>query len=185
MVLENKLGLNNSAELANAEEKITKLKAKELYDTGFINKIEVGTFIGLAEIHKYLFDDIYEFAGKIREVNIAKGGFRFAPVIYLKPALEHIDQMPQSDFSEIVEKYVEMNVAHPFREGNGRTGRILISYLLVKNELSPLVIEAKDKEAYINFLNTDDVDGFYDFAVDVLEREEKRISQFQNKESLT
>lgn len=150
MVLENKLGLNSSSELANAEEKITKFKAKELYDTGFINKLEVGTYKGLAEIHKYLFDEIYEFAGEVREVNIAKGGFRFAPVIYLKAAIENIDKMPQSSFDEIVEKYVEMNVAHPFREGNGRAARIWLD-LIFKQELK-LVIDWSiiDKDDYLS-----------------------------------
>ena len=124
MILQNKLGLTNEAELARAEEKLSKTRALELYDTGLLDTFEVGTFKGLAAIHKYLFGDVYEFAGQMRTVNIAKGNFRFAPVMYLRPALESIDAMPQSSFDEIIEKYVEMNVAHPFREGNGRSTRI-------------------------------------------------------------
>ena len=117
MALQNKLGLTDELELAREEERISKQKALALYDTGLLNTFPVGTFAGLAMIHKYLFEDIYEFAGQMRTVNIAKGNFRFAPVMYLHPALESIDQMPQSTFDEIIEKYVEMNVAHPFREG--------------------------------------------------------------------
>ncbi|HOH38506.1 MAG TPA: Fic family protein, partial [Spirochaetota bacterium] len=118
-MIENKLNIYNQVELAKAEEKISKLKAKKLFDTGDILKAEVGTFAGLSFIHKYLFEDIYHFAGQIRDVNIAKGNFRFVPLMYLKQALEQIDAMPQSNFDQIVEKYVEMNIAHPFREGNG------------------------------------------------------------------
>ena len=123
-MLENKLGITNSIELAKEEERITKIEAIELFENKILDKIEVGTYKGLAEIHKYLFEDIYDFADKIRNVNIAKGNFRFAPVMYLKVALENIEKMPQSNFDEIIEKYVEMNVAHPFREGNGRSTRI-------------------------------------------------------------
>lgn len=133
MILQNKLGLTSEAELARAEEKLSKTRALELYDTGLLDTFEVGTFKGLAAIHKCLFGDVYEFAGQMRTVNIAKGNFRFAPVMYLRPALESIDAMPQSSFDEIIEKYVEMNVAHPFREGNGRATRIWLDLMLKKN----------------------------------------------------
>lgn len=138
MILENKLGLTNQVELAKVEEKLSKQKAKELYDCGKINEIEVGTFKGLSEIHEFLFSDIYNFAGKIRSVNIAKGNFRFAPVMYLEHSLQHIDQMPQTSFEEIIKKYVEMNIAHPFREGNGRSTRIWLD-LILKEELQKVV----------------------------------------------
>ena len=138
MALQNKLGLTDELELAREEERISKQKALALYDTGLLNTFPVGTFAGLAMIHKYLFEDIYEFAGQMRTVNIAKGNFRFAPVMYLRPALESIDQMPQSTFDEIIEKYVEMNVAHPFREGNGRSTRIWLDSIL-KKELHQVV----------------------------------------------
>ncbi|ONN40433.1 protein adenylyltransferase Fic [Enterococcus mundtii] len=138
MILENKLGLTNQVELAKAEEKLSKQKAKELYDSGKINEIEVGTFKGLSEIHDFLFSEIYDFAGKIRTVNIAKGNFRFAPVMYLEQSLMHIDQMPQTSFEEIIKKYVEMNIAHPFREGNGRSTRIWLD-LILKEELQKVV----------------------------------------------
>ena len=138
MILENKLGLTNQVELAKAEEKLSKQKAKELYDSGKINEIEVGTFKGLSEIHDFLFSEIYDFAGKIRTVNIAKGNFRFAPVMYLEHSLKHIDQMPQTSFDEIIKKYVEMNIAHPFREGNGRSTRIWLD-LILKEELQKVV----------------------------------------------
>ena len=138
MALQNKLGLTDELELAREEERISKQKALELYDTGLLNTFPVGTFAGLAMIHKYLFEDIYEFSGQMRTVNIAKGNFRFAPVMYLHPALESIDQMPQSTFDEIIEKYVEMNVAHPFREGNGRSTRIWLDSIL-KKELHQVV----------------------------------------------
>ncbi|EPD0885563.1 protein adenylyltransferase Fic [Staphylococcus pseudintermedius] len=137
-MLENKLGLTNQVELAKVEEKLSKQKAKELYDCGKINEIEVGTFKGLSEIHEFLFSDIYDFAGKIRSVNIAKGNFRFAPVMYLEHSLQHIDQMPQTSFEEIIKKYVEMNIAHPFREGNGRSTRIWLD-LILKEELQKVV----------------------------------------------
>ena len=136
MILENKLGLTNQVELAKVEEKLSKQKAKELYDCGKINEIEVGTFKGLSEIHEFLFSDIYDFAGKIRSVNIAKGNFRFAPVMYLEHSLQHIDQMPQTSFEEIIKKYVEMNIAHPFR--NGRSTRIWLD-LILKEELQKVV----------------------------------------------
>ena len=132
MILENKLGITDQIELAKAEEKISKQKARQLFDSGDIHRVEVGRFAGLAFIHDYLFGDIYAFAGKIREVNIAKGNFRFVPVIYLEAALKHIDPMPQGTFDEIIEKYVEMNVAHPFREGNGRATRIWLDLMLKK-----------------------------------------------------
>ena len=138
MILENKLGLTNQVELAKVEEKLSKQKAKELYDCGKINEIEVGTFKGLSEIHEFLFSDIYDFAGKIRSFNIAKGNFRFAPVMYLEHSLQHIDQMPQTSFEEIIKKYVEMNIAHPFREGNGRSTRIWLD-LILKEELQKVV----------------------------------------------
>ncbi len=149
MALENKLGIENSAELARMEEKISKLKAIELYENIFINESEIGKFSGLAKIHTFLFDEIYDFAGKVRTVNIAKGNFRFAPVMYLEAALKHIDEMPQSTFDEIIEKYVEMNVAHPFREGNGRSTRIWLD-LILKKELKSVVDWNKvDKEDYL------------------------------------
>ena len=124
MALENKLGLQSSADLAREEERISKKKALELFETGALDRLEAGKFSSLRAIHKFLFDDIYDFAGELRTVNIAKGNFRFAPVMYLQAALDSIDKMPQSTFDEIIEKYVEMNVAHPFREGNGRSTRI-------------------------------------------------------------
>lgn len=130
MVLQNKLHIKDPAELARCEEKISKDKAKQLYDSGLINSVPIGKFDGLAVIHKYLFADIYEFAGEIRDFNLAKGQFSFAPVMYLVPALEYIDNMPQENFNQIIEKYVEMNVAHPFREGNGRSMRIWLDLML-------------------------------------------------------
>ena len=149
MALQNKLGLTDELELAREEERIGKQKALALYDTGLLNTFPVGTFAGLAMIHKYLFEDIYEFAGQMRTVNIAKGNFRFAPVMYLRPALESIDQMPQSTFDEIIEKYVEMNVAHPFREGNGRSTRIWLDSIL-KKELHQVVDWSRvDKSDYL------------------------------------
>lgn len=150
MVLENKLNITDQVELNKAEEKISKIKAKKLFDSGKIEKIKVGTFAGLRQIHKYLFEDIYDFAGKLRTVNIAKGNFRFAPVIYLAQSLKQIDKMPQSNFDEIVEKYVEMNVAHPFREGNGRATRIWLD-LIFKKELKKVVDWNKiDKADYLS-----------------------------------
>lgn len=149
MILENKLHLTDQTSLARAEEEISKRKAKQLFDSGDINQIEVGTYAGLAAIHHYLFDDIYFFAGKLRDVNMAKGNFRFASVMFLKPSLEQIDQMPQSNFDQIVEKYVEMNVAHPFREGNGRATRIWLD-LIFKHELQQVVDWNQiDKEDYL------------------------------------
>lgn len=149
MALENKLGIMNSADLAREEERISKKKAVELFENGSMDKLELGTFSSLQAIHKYLFDEIYDFAGKIRTVNIAKGNFRFASAIYLQEALERIDKMPQSTFDEIVEKYVEMNIAHPFREGNGRSMRIWLD-LIFKAELGRVVDWSKvDKEDYL------------------------------------
>lgn len=149
MALENKLNITDSAELAREEERISKKKAVELFDSKLIDTFEVGTFAGLAAIHKYLFEDIYDFAGKMRTVNIAKSNFRFAPLIYLEAALANIDEMPQSTFDEIVEKYVEMNVAHPFREGNGRSTRIWLDCIF-KKELGKVVDWSKvDKEDYL------------------------------------
>ena len=149
MVLENKLGITESAELAKEEERISKTKALELFEKGILDSLEAGKFSSLSKIHKYLFDEIYLFAGEIREVNLAKGNFRFAPVMYLKPALDHIDNMPQSTFEEIVDKYVEMNVAHPFREGNGRSTRIWLD-LILKKEIRKVVDWSKvDKEDYL------------------------------------
>ncbi len=149
MALRNKLGINDSAELARVEEKISKIKAIKLYERNIVDDFEVGKFSGLAKIHKFLFDELYDFAGKIRIVNIAKGNFRFAPVMYLETALKHIDDMPQSTFDEIIEKYVEMNIAHPFREGNGRSTRIWLD-LILKKELK-LVVDwnTVDKAHYL------------------------------------
>lgn len=150
MALENKLGITESATLAKEEERITKIKALELFEKRILDTFEVGTFKGLSQIHKYLFEDIYSFAGKIRTVNIAKGNFRFAPVIYLEAALKNIDAMPQSTFDEIIEKYVEMNVAHPFREGNGRATRIWLDAIL-KKELHQVIDWSQvDKEDYLS-----------------------------------
>ena len=132
MVLENKLGINNSAELARMEEKISKKRAAALFESSYLDDYEAGTFQMLAAIHKYLFEQIYDFAGKVRTVNIAKGNFRFASVLYLQSALVNIEKMPQSTFDEIIEKYVEMNIAHPFREGNGRSTRIWLDFILGK-----------------------------------------------------
>lgn len=149
MTLENKLGIKDSSELAKIEEKITKTKAKELFETGLLNTLTAGKFESLAKIHKFLFDEIYNFAGEVRNVNLAKGNFRFAPLMYLKQALTHIDKMPQSNFDEIVEKYVEMNIAHPFREGNGRSTRIWLD-LMLKKEIGKVVDWSKvDKEDYL------------------------------------
>ena len=149
MALQNKLGLTDELELAREEERISKQKALALYDTGLLDTFPVGTFAGLAMIHKYLFEDIYEFAGQMRTVNIAKGNFRFAPVMYLRPALESIDRMPQSTFDEIIEKYVEMNVAHHFREGNGGSTRIWLDSIL-KKELHQVVDWSRvDKSDYL------------------------------------
>lgn len=148
-MLENKLGIDNSAQLAREEERISKKKALELFEKGLLENLEAGKFATLQVIHKYLFEDIYDFAGKIRTHNIAKGIFRFAPVMYLNAALENIDKMPQSNFDEIIEKYVEMNIAHPFREGNGRSTRIWLDHML-KKEIGKVVDWSKvDKDDYL------------------------------------
>lgn len=149
MALENKFGITDSSELARIEEKVSKIKALELFEKGLLDTFEVGTFDALSKIHQYLFDDIYKFAGQIRTINIAKGNFRFVPVMYLEAALANIEKMPQSTFNEIIEKYVEMNVAHPFREGNGRSTRIWLDMIL-KKELKKVVDWSKvDKENYL------------------------------------
>ena len=149
MALENNLGLTSSADLAREEERISKKKAAQLFDRKLFDTFDVGTFAGLAEIHQYLFEDIFDFAGEIRTVNLAKGNFHFAPLMYLQAVLHNIDKMPQSSFDEIVEKYVEMNIAHPFREGNGRSTRIWLDHIL-KNEISKVVDWSKvDKEDYL------------------------------------
>lgn len=149
MILENKLGITNSAELADVEERISKQKAAELFETGYLDTLEAGSFAALAEIHRCLFDEIYDFAGKLREVNIAKGSFRFAPVMYLTEALKSIEGMPQSNFEEIIAKYVEMNVAHPFREGNGRSTRIWLDCILKKEQGMVVDWSAVDKQDYL------------------------------------
>lgn len=149
MAIENKLGITSSAELAEAEERISKKKAIYLFENGVLDMLEAGTFEALKVIHKYLFEDIYDFAGKLRTVNIAKGNFRFAPLMYLEAALTNIDKMPQSNFDEIIEKYVEMNIAHPFREGNGRSTRIWLDCIL-KKEIGMVIDWSKvDKEDYL------------------------------------
>ena len=148
-MLKNKLGINNPIELAKEEEKITKLKAKQLFETGKLNSFEVGTFKGLSQIHKYLFEDIYDFAGKIRTENISKSNFRFASAVYLEEALEQIDKMPQSNFDEIIDKYIEMNIAHPFREGNGRNTRIWLDMILKKEINKVIDWSIIDKEDYL------------------------------------
>lgn len=149
MTLENKLGLSNPVNFSCAEERISKKKALILFDSGTLDKLEAGTVSSLKEIHKYLFDEIYDFAGELRTVNISKGSFRFAPLMYLEAALANIDKMPQSTFDEIGEKYVEMNIAHPFREGNGRSTRIWLD-LIFKTELHKVVDWSKvDKEDYL------------------------------------
>ena len=149
MVLKNKLGIEDQIELAKIEEKNTKIKAIKLFETGELNKFEVGTFKGLSQIHKYLFEDIYEFAGKIRTENISESNFRFASAMYLEEALKKIDKMPQSNFDEIVDKYIEMNIAHPFREGNGRSARIWLDMIL-KKEIGKVIDWSKvDKEDYL------------------------------------
>lgn len=149
MALENKLGITSSPELAEAEEKISKKKAAELFENRLLDTLEAGKFASLKAIHKYLFENIYDFAGKLRSVNISKGNFRFAPLMYLEAALENIDKMPQSNFDEIIEKYVEMNIAHPFREGNGRSTRIWLDQML-KKEIGMVIDWSKvNKEDYL------------------------------------
>lgn len=149
MALENKYGITDSVELAKTEEKVSKKRAIELFESGYLNSLEAGTFKTLAEIHKYLFEQIYDFAGKVRTVNMSKGNFRFAPVMYLQAALEGVEKMPQSTFDEIIEKYVEMNIAHPFREGNGRSTRIWLD-LILKKELGFVIDWSMvDKDDYL------------------------------------
>ena len=149
MALENKLGITSSAELAREEERISKTRALELFETNFLSTLKAGTFDALSKIHAFLFSDIYDFAGKLRTVNIAKGNFRFAPLMYLSASLENIEKMPQGTFDEIVEKYVEMNVAHPFREGNGRATRIWLDHLF-RSEIGKVVDwSLVDKEDYL------------------------------------
>lgn len=149
MVLDNKLNITDQAELAREEERISKKKAREMFETGFLNSLEPGTFETLKKIHKYLFDNIYDFAGQLRKVNISKGNFRFVPISYIEEAIKNIEKMPQSNYDEIIEKYVEMNIAHPFREGNGRSTRIWLD-LILKKELN-LVIDwsTVDKSDYL------------------------------------
>jgi len=149
MALKNKLGITDSFELAQAEERISKTRALELFEKGLLDTFEVGTFRGLAQIHSYLFHEIYDFAGQLRTVNIAKGNFRFAPVLYLEAALENIGRMPQGTFDEIIEKYVEMNVAHPFREGNGRSTRLWLDAILKKELRQVINWSQVDKEDYL------------------------------------
>ena len=149
MAFENKLGITDSAQLAREEENISKAKAKELFESGILDSLHPGTYVTLARIHEFLFDEIYDFAGKMRTVNIAKGNFRFAPLMYLQVSLENIDKMPQSSYDEIIEKYVEMNIAHPFREGNGRSMRIWLD-LILKKEIHQVIDWSKvDKEDYL------------------------------------
>ena len=149
MIPDNKLGINNQIELAKEEERITKIKAMKLFETGKLDSFEVGTFEGLSQINKYLFEDIYEFVGKIRIENISKSNFRFVSAVYLEEALKKIDNMPQSNFDEIIEKYIEMNIAHPFREGNGRSTRIWLDMIL-KKEIGKVIDWTKvNKEDYL------------------------------------
>ena len=149
MILENKLNITDGTELAREEERISKKKAKEMFETGFLDTLEAGTFKTLSKIREFLFSDIYEFAGKIRNVNIAKGNFRFTPLAYLEEAVKNIEKMPQSNYDEIIEKYVEMNIAHPFREGNGRSTRIWLD-LILKKELNLVIDWSKiNKEDYL------------------------------------
>lgn len=149
MILENKLNITDQAELAREEERISKISAKKMFETGYLDTLEPGTFESLKKIHKYLFEEIYEFAGNLRKVNIAKGNFRFVPLAYLEEAIKNIEKMPQSTYEEIIEKYVEMNIAHPFREGNGRSTRIWLD-LILKKELNLVVDWSKvDKTDYL------------------------------------
>jgi len=149
MVFENKLGITDSVELARIEEKISKKKAMQLFESGYLDSLEAGKFVALSEIHKYLFEEIYDFAGKVRSVNLAKGNFRFAPVMYLGVALDNIESMPQLNYDEIIEKYVEMNIVHPFRDGNGRSTRIWLD-LILKKELCKIIDWSKvDKNDYL------------------------------------
>ena len=157
MILDTKLNITNQVELAKAEERLSKLRAKQLFDTGDIEKVDVGTFAGLAFIHRYLFSDVYAFAGNIRDVNIAKGNFRFAPLMYLEASHKHIDAMPQGTFDEIIEKYVEMNVAHPFREGNGRATRIWLDLMLKRGLQLVLDWNQVGKEDHLSAMQSSQV----------------------------
>lgn len=148
-MLDNKLGLTSSTDLAREEERISKKKAAELFEQGILDDLPTGQFSTLQAIHQYLFEDIYDFAVQIRTVNIAKGNFRFAPLVYLEAALDNIDKMPQSTFDEIVEKYVEMNIAHPFREGNGRSTRIWLDHILKKEMGKVVDWSLVDKDDYL------------------------------------
>ncbi|MFD1066592.1 protein adenylyltransferase Fic [Oceanobacillus locisalsi] len=148
-ILPNKLGITSQTELNRIEEKVSKQKAKHLFDSGDMNFIEIGTFKGLSEVHRYLFEDIYELAGMMRDVNIAKKDFLFAPIMYLKDSLDYIDKMPQHSFDEIIEKYVEMNVAHPFRDGNGRSARIWLDFMLKSEIRSVIDWNVVDKKDYL------------------------------------
>lgn len=164
MSLENKLNITDQAELAREEERISKKKAKEMFETGYLNKLEAGTFDALKKIHKYLFEEIYEFAGNLRKVNIAKGNFRFTPIAYLEEAIKNIEKMPQSTYEEIIEKYVEMNIAHPFREGNGRSTRIWLD-LILKKELKLVVDWGKvDKTDYLLAMERSPIKDIYAIA---------------------
>lgn len=149
MILQNKLNITDSTHLAREEEKLSKRKALQLFENGYLDTLEAGIFYTLSEIHKYLFDEIYEFTGKVREVNIAKGNFRFAPVMYLREAINNIEKMPQNNFEQIIEKYVEMNVAHPFREGNGRSTRIWLDHMLKKEIGQVIDWSMVDKDDYL------------------------------------
>ena len=150
MVLGNKLGISSQVELSRAEERLSKQKAKQLFESGDIAEMEVGSFAGLAAIHAYLFGEVYAFAGQVREVNLAKGNFRFAPLMYLQQSVAHISAMPQQNFEQIIEKYVEMNVAHPFREGNGRAKRIWLDLMLKKEIRQVIDWNAVDKAEYLS-----------------------------------
>jgi cell filamentation protein len=150
MVLGNKLGISSQVELSRAEERLSKQKAKQLFESGDIAEMEVGSFAGLAAIHAYLFGEVYAFAGQVREVNLAKGNFRFAPLMYLQQSVAHISAMPQQNFEQIIEKYVEMNVAHPFREGNGRATRIWLDLMLKKEIRQVIDWNAVDKAEYLS-----------------------------------
>ncbi|VAW87714.1 Fic domain protein, HP1159 type [hydrothermal vent metagenome] len=149
MTLNNKLGITDAVELARVEEKLSKTKAKKLFTSGFLDRLDAGSFQALADIHHYLFEEIYDFAGKLREVNLAKGNFRFAPLSYLASALKNIEAMPQSTFDEIIEKYVEMNIVHPFREGNGRSTRIWLDVILKQNLQQVIDWSHVDKNDYL------------------------------------
>ena len=165
MALENKLGLTSSADLAREEERISKKKALELFESGMLDKLEAGKVSALRAIHKYLFDEIYDFSGEIRTVNISKGNFRFAPMMYLEAALANIEKMPQSTFDEIVEKYVEMNIAHPFREGNGRTTRIWLDLILKKNLSKCVDWSQIDKKDYLDAMRKSVADANWIFEL--------------------